>query len=420
MNYLDTLRAQVTTISSQMEAIYAPARAESRALTDDERTRYDELEPQLATARADLARAEAHERLQVAGSTAQSGTEDGNDPTPEPARARNLGQHFVNAVGDRLQGLNTGDNGSRFSVAAPAFVNAATDPQVTDGNTGGLGPVLTQVEQTVVEAFRRPLVIADLLASGTLDGQAITYFVEGAMEGDFSTVGENGKKPQMHFINPTAVTDALKKIAGYIKESDEMITDLPFLVSAINTRLLYRLGLFEENQVLDGDGVGTNLRGLLRRSGIQTMGASADAKTDNPDKLFRARTAVSTATGFEADGIVIHPTDYQALRLAKDGNQQYYGGGFFAGQYGIGGVPVDPPLWGLRTVVTPAIAQGTVAVGAFRAAATLYRKGGVRVEATNSNEDDFVNNRVTIRAEERVALAVRVPSAIVKVTLGAA
>lgn len=417
MNPIETLRAQVNSVWTQMEAIYAPARAENRALTDEERTQYDALEPQLSTARADLARAEAHERHRAAGSAAAPGT--GGDPVggDEPARARNLGQHFINSASEQLAAVNTG---SRFSVAAPAFTNAATDTGVTGGETGSLGAVLTQVDQTIVEGFRRPLVIADLLAAGTLQGQAITYFVEGAMQGDFSTVGENGKKPQMNFINPTPVTDALKKIAGYIKESDEMITDLPFLVSAINTRLLYRLGLFEENQVLDGDGTGTNLRGLLRRSGVQTLGATTDAKAGNPDLLFQARTSVSTATGFEADGIVINPTDYQALRLAKDANQQYYGGGFFSGQYGVGGVPVDPPLWGLRTVVTPAIPAGTVAVGAFQPAATLYRKGGVRVEATNSNEDDFVNNRVTIRAEERVALAVRVPSAICKVTLGLA
>jgi len=41
----------------------------------------------------------------------------------------------------------------------------------------------------------------------------------------------------------------------------------------------------------------------------------------------------------------------------------------------------------------------------------------VRVEATNSNENDFVNNLVAIRAEERLALAVYIPTAFVKVTL---
>ena len=56
-------------------------------------------------------------------------------------------------------------------------------------------------------------------------------------------------------------------------------------------------------------------------------------------------------------------------------------------------------------------------MGAFKRAATFYRKGGVAVEATNSNDTDFIADLVTIRAKERVALAVRIPKAFVKLTL---
>jgi len=58
-------------------------------------------------------------------------------------------------------------------------------------------------------------------------------------------------------------------------------------------------------------------------------------------------------------------------------------------------------------------------VGAFEASTTVYRKGGVRVESTNSHSDDFTNNLITTRIEERVALANRIPAATVKVTLSA-
>ena len=129
---------------------------------------------------------------------------------------------------------------------------------------------------------------------------------------------------------------------------------------------------------------------------------------------------VETGSGFFADGIVINPTDYMTFRLSKDANGQYYAGGPFTGPYGVGGIMERPPLWGVRTVVTPAIAAGTVLVGAFQPSSEVLRKGGVRVESTNSNEADFISNRVTIRAEERLLLAVRYPSALVKVTLGAA
>jgi len=156
--------------------------------------------------------------------------------------------------------------------------------------------------------------------------------------------------------------------------------------------------------------------GILRRAGIQTeTGATI---LDNADAAFRAITKVSTGSGLDADGIVINPVDYQTFRLKKDANLQYYGGGFFAAEYGNGTLTAQPPLWGMRTVVTPAITAGTVLVGAFSQAATVYRKGGVRVESTNSHASDFTSNLVTVRAEERIALAVRRPAGFVKLTLG--
>lgn len=385
------------------------AKGKSREMTADEiaevdqhLAKADDLEKQIKAADESQARMKRLAEI----------TDPEADERGATTEAKSLGEHFIKTVGDRL--VSAKSEGSRFSVAAPEF-KAATDTQVVGT---AFNPVTTQVDTNIVQGNRRRLSIADLLAQGTITGNAITYYVEGALEGSFATVAEGAAKPQLHYADPTAVTEALKKIAAFVKESDEMIEDLPFLVSAINNRLLYDLGLFEENQLLSGDGVGTNLRGLLNRSGVQALGATTDPRAGNADQIFKAMTSVNTGAGLDADGIVINPTDYQTFRLNKDANGQYYGGGYFAGQYGEGGVPVQPPLWGLRTVVTPAIAAGTVLVGAFQQAATLYRKGGVRVESTNSEGNDFTTNRWTIRAEERVALAVRRPAGLVKVTLG--
>jgi len=59
-----------------------------------------------------------------------------------------------------------------------------------------------------------------------------------------------------------------------------------------------------------------------------------------------------------------------------------------------------------------------VLIGADKAAATVYRKGGIRVETSNADGNDFTKNQFTILAEERLALAVRRPDAFVKLTLG--
>jgi HK97 family phage major capsid protein len=279
-------------------------------------------------------------------------------------------------------------------------------------------PILTDYDRTIVQARRERPTIADLCGSGTISGNAISYFVEAAMQGGFATVAEGAAKPQVSFDNPTAVVDALKKIAGWIDMTDEFIEDLGFLKSEIDTRLLYALTMFEESQLLSGNGTGQNLLGIRNRSGVQVQAAPADA-ADNADAVFQAMTKVSTATSLTADALVIHPLDYQEFRLSKDGNGQYFGGGYFQGQYGNGSVMDNPNLWGLRTVVTTAATQGELLLGAFRVGATVYRKGGVRVEASNSHADNFTTNKVTVRAEERVALAVRYPAAFVKVGLAA-
>lgn len=327
--------------------------------------------------------------------------------------AKTLGDHFVKSVGS--DGLTRVKTISGATVAAPAWepsaVKAAGDTQVTPG---ALAPWLTEFDRTIVRAFRRP-VVSDLFGTGSLSGNAVTYLVEGAVEGALATVAENGLKPQFHIGDPTTKTDALKKIAGILSFTDEMVEDADFWVSEINQRGLYLLALAEEAQLLTGPGTGSTIEGLLTRSGVQVeTAANVD---DNADALFRALTKVQTATGLSADGIVINPVDYQRLRLSTDANGQYFGGGFFAGQYGNGGIQEQPGLWGQRTVVSAAVPAGTAVVGAFNAAATVYRKGGVRVESTNSHAEDFDYNRIRTRIEERVALAVRIPAAFVNVTL---
>lgn len=56
-------------------------------------------------------------------------------------------------------------------------------------------------------------------------------------------------------------------------------------------------------------------------------------------------------------------------------------------------------------VVSQRIGDGIIVVGAFAQGGTVWRKaGGLQVEATNSNENDFLYNLVAIRAEERMKL----------------
>lgn len=333
----------------------------------------------------------------------------GSDPQPEGGEsAKSIGDHFVK----HLQGRSIK---SLPQFATPEF-KAAGDTQVTGGNTGAFGPLLTDIDRSFVLPFRRRLVVADLMGAGSVSGNAITYPVFGALEGGSGFIAEGGAKPQMHVGDPDWKTDALGEVAGWFKITDDMAEDLAYVVSEIEGTARYDLLTKEEQALLSGNGSAPNLQGILSRTGVQTETAEAAVGgADNADALFRAMTKVQTATGFSADGIAINPTDYQALRLSRDNNGQYYGGGYFAGQYGNGSILEQPPLWGLRTVVTAAVPAGTAVVGAWEIA-KVFRKGGLRVESTNSHVDDFTNDKITIRLRERLGLQVKYPSAFVNVT----
>ena len=234
----------------------------------------------------------------------------------------------------------------------------------------------------------------------------------GALEGGTDFKGETGAMSQLHVGDPSWRTDALGEVAGFFKLTEDMAEDLDYVVSEIDSTALYDLASKSEAAILSGDGTGVNLLGIRNREHVQTHDQGVDSVAD---ALFKAIRRVQTGSGFSADGVLINPLDYEALRLNGRGNGQYFGGGYFSGQYGQGGIVEVPPLWGLRTVVSLAAPQGEPLVGAYRAAAKVF--DDVRMKSTNSHNDDFTNDRITVRVKRRLGLQVKYPSAFVKVRL---
>lgn len=318
-----------------------------------------------------------------------------DEATPEAAKT--IGELAVKSFAGKTE------RGTRFSITSP-----------TEFKTVGPMTSTTRISYDSYANSPEPaLSIRGLFGQETISGNALTYYVMGDGEGTVTMVAENGAKPQIdHDITP--VTVALQKVAAYIVETDEMLDDEPWLASACNNRLIYQLRKVEEAQLLVGNGTAPNLTGIANTSGIGSVQYLNGADM-SPDDIFKAAMKVQADSGFAADAIVLNPEDYATFRLATDDNGQYLGGGVFYAPYGNGQVSLVPGLWGIPTYLSSAITQGTAIVGAFKQGASVVSKGGIRLEATNSNGTDFVYNRVTVRAEERLALAVRYPSAFVLV-----
>jgi HK97 family phage major capsid protein len=65
---------------------------------------------------------------------------------------------------------------------------------------------------------------------------------------------------------------------------------------------------------------------------------------------------------------------------------------------------------------TTGITEGTGLVGAFRPYAEVLRREGITITLSTEHSTYFVENKVAILAEERLALAVYRPSAFATVT----
>jgi HK97 family phage major capsid protein len=292
---------------------------------------------------------------------------------------------------------------SPASELGMATVWAAT---LTEDSASGGDLVIADTQAGILPLPQRKLVVADLLAPGTTTSNAITYMKETTFTNAAATVAEGAAKPESTLVFD-AVTDVASKIATWVPASDEILEDVPQLQSYIDGRLRLAVQLVEDDQLLNGDGTAPNFSGLLDRAGIATpLARGADT---NADAIAKQIKAIETAQNVEVDGIIMHPSNWLTILLAKDANGQYYGDGPFRSMQ-------QPMLWGRPVALTTAITLGTALPGAFKVAAQFFRKGGVRVDISNSHSDFFAKNLVAIRAEERGILTVRRPAAYGLVT----
>ena len=369
------------------------AKANLKAMTENSEATADELNEAIKAVEDTQAQIKAADEAQELIKSLIPEEEAPADMEEKKVEYKNLGEFAAH----ELKEANI-DGKKRFTFTTPEFKVAA--PMTTPSS---MANGLTTYDLDIVPAFRRNLLIRDLFAAETISNAALTFYVEASsVEGGPAKTTEGTEKPLTSWGEPTAKTVSLAKIAAHLKESEELLEDAPRLASAIESRLVYLQQLAVENYLVSE---------LSGTSGIGT------ASTLTPDGIFKAIMTVMNNSGFAADAIVINPADYQNIRLRKDSNGQYYGGGFIYGPYGNGTLVEQPALWGVPTIITPAVSQGTCFVGAFKAGASVVSKAsGMRVEIANTNEDDFIKNMICIRTEERIALAVRYPAAFVKIT----
>lgn len=316
---------------------------------------------------------------------------------------KSLGQRFV--ASDEMRPALEQKDAFRGSVRVELKNITSASTSGTSATTG----LVPADRQGFIQIPNRPMTIRNLLMPGRTNSGFIEYPKESGFTNNAASVAENptNPKPQSD-ITYTLVNTAVRTLAHFILASRQILSDAPQLESQIDGRLRYGLAYVEELQLLLGDGTGTNLLGLMPQATAYSASATGVAEATGATRIDRLRLALLQATLalFPSTGVVLNPSDWAAIELTKDTQGRY----IFANPTSLAG----PTLWGKPVVESLAMAINTFLCGAFNMAAQIFDREDVSVQISTEDSDNFRKNMCTILAEERLALAVYRPAALIK------
>ena len=307
--------------------------------------------------------------------------------------AKTIGQQVISA--DVLKEINSSIQSSkRISIPVQA---ALTSTSVAEG------VVEPQRLPGIDVAPKQRLFIRDLIAPGKTTSPAIFWVQQTGFTNKASVVPENTTKPYSDIEFATKITP-VTTIAHMFKASKQILDDFAQLQSLVDAEMRYGLKFVEEQEILFGDGSGAHLHGIIPQASKYKPEFSVEKQSGIDDlrlAMLQAQLARLPATGH-----VLHFIDWAKIELTKDSLGRY----ILANPSAL----IGPTLWGLPVVATESTAfKGKFLTGAFNAGAQLFDREETNVVISTENTDDFEKNMISIRCEERLALAVKRPEAFV-------
>lgn len=377
--------AKVKSVKGSTRDIAAHVRQLNDELTDLSKER-DDLQASL----------KAYERQQNGGVETKGGRESGSEPGGTPGygqqRQESLGDLFIKSKAYRSRSGATGPMDT-LDVELKTLMTTSA----------GFAPEATRTG-TVVEFATRPIQITDLIPQTTTSQSAVKYMEETTFTNSAAETAEGGTYPESALAFTERVS-IVRKIPTFLPVTDEQLEDEPQVRGLIDNRLMFMVRQRLDSQILVGSGVAPNLTGLLNTAGIQTQAKGTDP---TPDAVYKALVLVRTTGRAIPNAFVVHPLDWQDIRLLRTADGLY-----------IWGNPSDAGperIWGLRAVQADAITQNTGLVGDFANFSELSVRRGVDIQVSNSHSTYFVEGKLAIRADMRAAFIVYRPAAFCTVT----
>ncbi len=328
-----------------------------------------------------------------------------SDMEKRAARERDNGDSVEKSLGDLVV---EAAQAKEFNGAARGAIRVQAErAAITTGNTtvgtgrsAGTSLVAGQRVPGIVAPPNRRMTIRDLLMPGQTSSNNVEYTRETGFTNNANTVAETTAKPYSD-ITFDMTNAPVRTIAHLFKASRQILDDAVGLRSYIDGRARYGLQFKEEAQLLKGDGTGQNILGIQpQATAFNPAFVPQDA---TPIDRLRLAILQVVLAEYPATGFVLNPVDWAAIELTKDNEGRY----IIANPQGSN----QPTLWNLPVVETQSQTLGTFLTGAFNMAAQIFDRMEIEVLLSTENVDDFEKNMVSIRAEERLALAVYRPEA---------
>ena len=275
-------------------------------------------------------------------------------------------------------------------------------------------------DPTVYQNPNRPIRIRDLIPTVPTASNAVEFMRElvftnnAAPQGTVAGIGSGELVAKAKSeITYELVTKPVRTIAHWFAASRQVLSDAPMLQGLLNGRLVYGLDLKSDQQLLQGDGTGQELDGILVDADINDVGqlAAGTATADIPaamiDHIRAAVTACQLFEYYNMTGLVLNPVDWQKLETAKATD----------GHYLMVAMPTDTAtqtVWRIPVVISNAMPVNNFLIGDWTMGAVIYDRENVSVRVTESHGTMFVENGVAILGEERYTLAIPLPKAFCK------
>lgn len=257
--------------------------------------------------------------------------------------------------------------------------------------------------------------VRNLIPQGSTSSDVVRFVKESGYSNGAATAAEGATLAQSDF-DMTASDANVRKIGTYFRISEEMLADTPQLTSYLSARAPEKLLSVEDTQILSGNGSAPNLSGIITDAAdFDTTSGGAfyqSVESANEFDVLVATLNQLALSEYQADYIMLNPTDFHKILLLKDSNNSYLKDQVYAG--------LQPAFMGVPVVINTAITAGTFLCGNFGVGTQLWVRDNVGVEFFREDGTNVRDGFVTVRVSERVALTNYLPNAFVNGTFSTA